>query len=102
MQTTNHAQACCVFFHDGDQNSMKNITTIRQEALAVLRCGNTEFGLVNGLGLFVEGNDMIRHGICLANMNGVSGAYSSPPLRHTGVLTITADCFTGKDFKDSL
>jgi len=39
----------------------------------LLRCADTEAGLVNGLAMFAEDDKTPRQGICLANMNGVSG-----------------------------
>lgn len=48
-------------------------TDTRRRALSLLRCANTEAGLVNGLAMFAEDGDTPRQGICLANMNGING-----------------------------
>ena len=48
-------------------------TDTRRRALSLLRCADTEAGLVNGLAMFAEDDKTPRQGICLANMNGVSG-----------------------------
>jgi len=49
----------------------------RRRALSLLRCANTEAGLVNGLAMFAEDGDTRRQGICLANMNGINGRFIS-------------------------
>ena len=93
-----------MFVHDGPGETLYAEETIQQEALTLLRCASRDPdhpGLVNGLGIFREGNGMSRHGTCVANVEGISGKQGKPPLL-ADELTSTKDCFTGKDFKKGM
>jgi hypothetical protein len=77
-------------------------TDTRRRALSLLRCADKEAGLVNGLAMFDKDEQTPRQGICLGNMNGVSGESQLMSMFAMAVHLSALDCFSGDDYQDAI
>jgi hypothetical protein len=89
-----------VFYHDGPADDTKLVSeTVRQEALKMLRCASQELGLVNGLGVFGQTDEMPRHGVCIANMDRIDG---EPRFKLYSLIKLGQDCWVWQDASTEL